>query len=119
MDILINNQADLYIGGHGFQSSIFLMQIERRLMDQGRASETRLASDFDDALKEGVQSVIITDEGLVEGIVTLRYENGEEVKLPEKDVEQHVVGALTGKIIVFCEEDDEDAEIEDSEEFDD
>ena len=62
------------------------MQIERRLLDQGRASETRLESTFADALNDGVQTVIITDEGLVEGIVTLKYENGEEAKFPEKDV---------------------------------
>ena len=118
MDILLNKESDLYIGGRGFQASIFLMQIERRLLDQGRDSEARLESDFEKALNDGVQAVIITDEGLVEGTVTLKYENGEEVKFPEKDVERLVVEELSGKIIVFCDEDDED-DAEDLEEFDD
>ena len=70
MGILFNKDSDIYIGGRGFQASLFMMQIEKRLLEQGRDSETRPESDFEEALNDGVQAVIITDEGLGEGNVT-------------------------------------------------
>ena len=117
MGILLNKDSDLYIGGRGFQASIFMMLIEKRLLEQGRDSETRPEGAFEDALADGVQTVIITDEGLVEGTVILKYENGEEVTALEKEVEMFAVNELKGKIILFCEEEEDDSE--DFEEFDD
>jgi len=118
MAILFNKEADLYIGAIGVQSSIFLLQVQSRLAAGGRAFETRLESDFEDALNDGVQAVIIKDEDLLQSVTAVKYSDGTEAVFPEKDVEIFVIGELTGKVVVFCDEDDaEDDEID--EEFED
>ncbi len=118
MAILFNKEADLYIGAKDFQSSIFLMQVQARLTAGGRAFETRLENDFEDALNDGVQAVIIKHEDLLQSVTTVKYADGTEAVFPEKDVEMFVICELTGKVIVFCEEDDDD-DGEFDEEFED
>jgi len=116
MAILFEKEKDLYIGPKGFQSSIFLIQVQARLSAGGRAYKVRPENAFDDALKDGVQAVIIKDEDLVQGNISVRYTNGDEATFPEKDVESFVISELTGDIYLYCEE-DEDAEGDDNDDF--
>ncbi len=108
MAILFDKDADLYIGAQGFQSSIFLMQVQTRLAAGGREFATRIESEFEDALSDGVQAVIIRDADLLESVTTVKYADGTEAVFPEHEVENFVIGELTGKVTVFCEEDEDD-----------